>query len=109
MTTRNALVDFQLLNGLEPDGVAGKATYARLLTADESGTLSEGSGGSHVTLLQRRLLSRLYPVTVDGIFGADTENAVRSFQQEHSLSVTGIADPETVSALLSAPPRPRLY
>lgn len=107
--TRNALVDFQLLNGLEPDGVAGPATYRRLIAVDEGGTLSDGSGGSHVTLLQRRLLSRLYPVTVDGIFGADTASAVRLFQREHSLNPTGIAAPETVAALISAQPRPRLY
>ena len=107
--TKNALVDFQLLNGLEPDGIAGAATYRRLLTADETPALSEGSSGSHVTLLQRRLLSRLYPVTVDGIFGDETENALRLFQREHGLNDTGIAYPETLAALIASSPRPRLY
>ena len=107
--TKNALVDFQLLNGLEPDGIAGAATYGRLLTVDETPALSEGSGGSHVTLLQRRLLSRLYPVAVDGIFGDETKNALRLFQREHGLNDTGIADPETLAAIIASSPRPRLY
>ena len=107
--TRNALVDYQLLSGLDPDGVAGANTFASLLALNTPSPLKRGDGGASVTLLQRRLLSRLYPVGADGIFGSETESAVRDFQREHSLPVTGIADAATVSALLSSPPRPRLY
>lgn len=107
--TRNALVDYQLLSGLEPDGVAGTNTYRKLLLIDAPSSLSRGDGGSAVLALQRRLLSRLYPVEPDGIYGSETENAVRQFQREHSLPVTGSADPATLAALLAAAPRPRLY
>ena len=34
-------------------------------------------------------------VGVDGIFGSETEEAVRAFQELFSLSVTGVADQET--------------
>ena len=107
--TRNALVDYQLLSGLEPDGAAGANTYRHLLLMDAPSCLSRGDGGSAVLALQRRLLSRLYHTVTDGIYSSETENAVRQFQREHSLPVTGSADHATLAALLAAAPRPRLY
>src|SRR5829696_2427540 len=39
-------------------------------------------------------------VTVDGIFGPNTEAAVRAFQQSKGLAVDGIVGPNTWSALI---------
>jgi len=53
-----------------------------------------------VQTLQYLLRARGHTVTVDGIFGPNTESAVRAFQQEKNLSVDGIVGPITWSALI---------
>ncbi|MCM3182020.1 peptidoglycan-binding protein [Priestia megaterium] len=35
----------------------------------------------------------------DGIFGANTEAAVRNFQKDNKLAVDGIAGPNTLTAI----------
>jgi peptidoglycan hydrolase-like protein with peptidoglycan-binding domain len=57
--------------------------------------LSSGSEGRQVQLLQQALGS----IKVDGIFGPETEAAVRSFQSSHGLTVDGIVGPLTSAAL----------
>ena len=52
----------------------------------------------------RRMQNRLYELgwfndVRDGDFGAVTQNAVKAFQQASGLTVTGIADPETLAAI----------
>jgi peptidoglycan hydrolase-like protein with peptidoglycan-binding domain len=53
-----------------------------------------------VQTLQYLLRARGHTVAVDGIFGPNTESAVRAFQQEKNLSVDGIVGPNTWSALI---------
>ena len=69
---------------------AGPAT-----TTEHSITLTEGSEGRQVELLQKALGS----VSVDGKFGAETEAAVKAFQESKSLTVDGIVGPQTSAAL----------
>jgi peptidoglycan hydrolase-like protein with peptidoglycan-binding domain len=57
--------------------------------------LTEGSEGRQVQLLQQALGS----VKVDGIFGPETEEAVRSFQARNGLTVDGIVGPQTWSVI----------
>lgn len=53
--------------------------------------LSVGSKGNLVQLVQERLkFARLYNGKVDGIYGVNTEIAVRRFQKNNHLSVTGV-------------------
>ncbi len=70
--------------------------------------LRRGSQGSTVRELQNRLQSHGFsPGTIDGIFGAMTEAAVKAFQRSRSLTVDGIVGPQTWGALLgTAPARP---
>ncbi len=58
-------------------------------------TLSIGSEGRQVELLQRTLGG----IKVDGIFGPQTEGAVRAFQASRGLAVDGVVGPQTVAAL----------
>lgn len=44
-------------------------------------TLKRGASGTDVELLQRLLCKKSYHVGADGIFGNDTEVAVRKFQK----------------------------
>jgi len=66
-------------------------------TTEHAIVLSYGSEGRQVQLLQQALGQ----VKVDGIFGPETEAAVRSFQASHSLTVDGIVGPFTSAALRS--------
>ncbi len=62
-------------------------------------TLSYGALGPQVQLLQLALLRAGYALQPDGIFGARTTSALRSFQRRSGLSADGIAGPETHRAL----------
>ena len=64
--------------------------------------LSQGVVGNDVQAVQARLnrISRNYPSipaiqSADGIYGPDTENAVREFQRIFSLPVTGVVNEAT--------------
>ena len=72
------------------------------LTALASGTKES----TEVKRLQRRLnaLGYLDRRTVDGKYGADTKEAVKTFQTNNSLSATGEADEATQKILYSADP-----
>ncbi len=65
-------------------------------TTEHSISLSSESTGRQVELLQQAL-----GISVDGIYGPETEEAVRSFQASRGLTVDGIAGPETSAALRS--------
>ena len=67
--------------------------------------VKKNSSGEKVTDIQRRLKLLGYDLGVtdiDGIFGAETENATRKFQQDRGLLVTGIIDYETWQELVDA-------
>ena len=60
-----------------------------------------GSQGHPVPALQYLLRDRGHHVTVDGMFGSETEAAVRQFQIAGQLRADGIVGPQTWRALAS--------
>lgn len=57
--------------------------------------VQRGSAGNEVILVQAALRAVYYSeVTVDGIFGPITENAVMKFQQSDGRQPTGVVDDE---------------
>jgi len=72
--------------------------------------LRRGDRGTAVWDLQNMLkYTGFDPGTIDGVFGAKTEAAVRAAQKAHGLVVDGIAGPKTYAALkaaFSAPKEP---
>ena len=76
---------------------AGGATAAAgpATTTEHSIVLSPGSEGRQVELLQQALGN----VTVDGVYGPATEEAVQRFQASRGLTVDGIVGPLTSAAL----------
>ena len=100
--TLSAVRDFQSNNGLTVDGLVGNNTWTYLLNLPPYPLLREGARSSYVRFLQNLLQSKFIPTgNIDGIFGNQTLNAVRSFQQENNLTVDGIVGDNTWNALTS--------
>lgn len=60
----------------------------------------KGSGGATVSEIQTRLKNwGYYNGAVDGVYGSQTEKAVRWFQQKNGLSVDGQVGDQTLAAL----------
>ena len=111
--TRAAVINFQNLARLTPDGLVGRQTWDTLVRAYRDtqkvntpvvppvipypGTpLRLGSTGESVRSIQY-YLNRIYlrsstvqQLSVDGVFGPATENVVITFQREYGLSPDGI-------------------
>ncbi len=128
--TRAAVIQFQRIFNLTPDGIVGKATWYKIkqiynavkkvselysegITISEverifSETLRQGSRGNDVRVIQYFLNflaffnDSLKPITADGIFGPATAEAVRTFQREYGLTVDGIVGRATWNAILDA-------
>ena len=111
---------FQQIFGLAADGIVGKATWyalVRLYTAvtalselrsqgqqyysiawEYPGALQQGDSGQKVRHLQYMLsilsefIPQIQPITVDGIFGSATREAVIGAQGYLGLPATGIVD-----------------
>lgn len=116
--TENAVVAFQKQFGLTIDGIVGPTTWNKIVeiykktisgnnyTGNYPGyLLKKGMSGDAVKELQYYLssISSSYgipSVTVDGVFGSSTENAVKSFQKQFGLTVDGIVGPATWNKLV---------
>lgn len=103
----DALRVFQQSRGLTVDGIAGPQTLRRLEEArwtlgDRVLTYTPGHlvHGDDVAQLQQRLLELGFTLDrLDGVFGRNTDAAVREFQRNVGLAVDGIAGPEVFNAL----------
>ncbi len=71
-----------------------------LAPAVEAASYKKGSSGAVVTQIQTKLKSwGYYTGAVDGVYGSDTERAVRAFQQKNGLTVDGKAGDQTLAAM----------
>ena len=78
-----------------PAAAATPATPEPPTTSEHGIVLQPESEGRQVALLQRALGG----VKVDGVFGPETEAAVRQFQASRGMTVDGVAGPITNAAL----------
>jgi peptidoglycan hydrolase-like protein with peptidoglycan-binding domain len=73
-------------------------------------TISLGASGDVVKRLERALRRTPNPgLSVDGVFGAQLEAAVKQFQQGAALTADGIVGPATWAALPDGGPMPTLH
>lgn len=84
----------QFHKGLNVDGLRGPKTL------DACVTVKRGARGNITKLIQERLNSVGFKLSMDGIFGGGTENAVKVFQRNRGLSADGIVGSNTWDWLL---------
>ena len=83
-----------------PKGLYDKKTVEAARRIRAVATLKKGSTGAAVKQLQTDLKTLGYDVgTVDGTYGTKTVAAVKAFQQDHGLTVDGIAGMNTQAAI----------
>jgi peptidoglycan hydrolase-like protein with peptidoglycan-binding domain len=97
--TAASVKNFQGAKGLTADGIVGPSTWAVLI---QGHTVQNGSGGDGVLAVQYLLKHKHgYDTAVDGIFGPETDAAVRDLQKVYGLGVDGIVGPQTWKALVA--------
>lgn len=129
-TTQNAVRQFQRIFNLNPDGIVGKETWYKIkqiyngikglselysegITISEAErkyerVLQKGSSGSSVRILQYYLSFlgyfnlKLPYISIDGIFGDETRDAVLTFQSLYGLDVDGIVGRDTWDMIQNA-------
>lgn len=95
--TQSTVEDFQTQNNLKEDAIVGPETWKALIIQ-----VSQGKTGPEVRAVQKLLKDKFgYNITVDGIFGPDTANAVKNFQTSKGLTSDGIVGPNTWQRLIN--------
>ena len=98
--TKAALVAFQTAMGIDTDAIVGPITAGALKEVLAKPTIKNGSKGYVVRQLQTMLKKKGFdPKGVDGIFGSNTEAAVKKFQTAKKILIDGIVGPQTWSAI----------
>ena len=121
--TKKAVMQFQRVNGLTVDGLAGTQTQKLLYSQVDSGvsggssssgssssgssgftrTLRKGYTGADVIAVQQKLKELgFYSGSVDGVYGTGSIAAVKKFQQQNGLTADGLVGSRTYTALMSA-------
>ena len=78
--------------------IAGLGIYYNFKAEDALSRI--GSTGSEVRKIQERLKKwGYYKGAVDGVFGAETQKAVKKFQKNNSLTADGVAGSATLKAM----------
>ena len=103
LSTEIGVKAFQKKVGIEESGIVDNATWEKINEYTSSvapisnyPTLSIGSTGNYVTDLQLKLKSLLYYTEdVNGNFDLETQNAVKRFQLNNSLTSDGIVGSKT--------------
>ncbi|MFC5700820.1 S41 family peptidase [Cohnella faecalis] len=86
--------------GIEPDVPVTQPAYFLATKLPRDHELKLDSTGGEIENLQQILKGVGFPADrEDGYFSKDTETAVKSFQRQHELGITGIVDEKTAEKL----------
>jgi Putative peptidoglycan binding domain len=96
--TKAAVAAFQSSRNLAADGIVGPQTWPPLIIA-----VQQGSDGDAVRAVQSQIHGRGdgAAIAIDGIFGSNTDDAVRAFQTLLGLSVDGVVGEQTWNHLIN--------
>jgi len=106
--TEGGVKNFQEFVGLAQSGRYDNATR-QALTGILSGSIKQGERGDVVRHLQQQLVRLGYMEqrqmnTGPGIFGPQTDKALKAFQKDHNLPANGVFNAATFRALRTAQP-----
>jgi len=110
--TQRAVAAFQTDNALEATGAADAGLWELIysgaaVTRRRLDALAQGDTGVNVTQIQQQLNALgYYAQEASGSFDCLTETALRLFQMASGMPNTGLADNETIAALMSDAARP---
>jgi hypothetical protein len=92
-------ITYQDISGIVPSAVGGGSSVPQNAKASAiSKTLKKGSKGSDVKTLQRALNALGYrDGKIDGVFGSNTQKALKAFQKAMGITASGILDAATKS------------
>ncbi len=111
LKTAEAVVGFQRANNLVRDGVAGSATLQKVYDTaitplpqatqtPSPGILTKGDVSDGVRSIQEKLIKLGYLTgTADGVFGIQTELALKNFQLRNGISADGIVGNQTLGMI----------
>jgi peptidoglycan hydrolase-like protein with peptidoglycan-binding domain len=94
------LIFLQMVDGDDDTPAPATETAEAAPTTEAiSSPLNFGGRGADVVILQERLAAVGLPVTVDGVYGQETADAVIAFQEREQLIIDGVVGSETGEAL----------
>jgi len=96
-----AVRTFQESKRIAVDGVVGPKTWVALIIQVAQGSRGEAVRGVQEEFNLRQLAGTSIGLTADGVFGPETDAAVRAFQGTLGLTVDGIVGALTWRALVS--------
>lgn len=82
------------------DVAAALRAIAEIVESIKRRPVRRGERSVRVRLIQKLLNRQGFPVTVDDIFGPQTERAVRAFQNSRRLKADGVVGRKTIEALM---------
>jgi peptidoglycan hydrolase-like protein with peptidoglycan-binding domain len=86
--------------GMWSDRGSGRSGERSARGSAASGQAASGQSREQITEVQQALIIKGYdPGTTDGLMGTQTQEALRKFQKENGLKVTGTVDAQTAKAL----------
>ncbi|MNJ64459.1 Carboxy-terminal processing protease CtpB precursor [compost metagenome] len=89
--------------GIKPDLAVSQPDYFSVAPINKEKNYKYDTLGDDIKSAQIMLSASGYdPGRKDGYFGKDTENAVKKFQDDNKLEVTGVLDTKTAEALESS-------
>lgn len=94
LTVRGVLIDEDVLSGTPPVRPSAQGPNERTLQLQ-----APPMQGDDVRAVQQALVNAGIQLAVDGVFGQNTDAAVKQFQAQKGLTVDGIVGPATRSAL----------